>query len=102
MVPLMSNNYKKETREHSNKAIKARANALLSDYWITSYLEEMFTYGEKEPGVPYREYQWIWNAYKTLLRPDGSSKYAWDLIKELENSIANDKLNLKGWKKTNL
>lgn len=87
-------------REHSNEAIKARANALLSNYWITLYLEAMFTYGEKEPGVPYREYQWIWDAYKTLLRPDGSSKYAWHLIKELENSIANDKLNLKGWKKT--
>lgn len=96
----MSNNYKKEMREHSNEAIKARANALLSNYWITLYLEAMFTYGEKEPGVPYREYQWIWDAYKTLLRPDGSSKYAWHLIKELENSIANDKLNLKGWKKT--
>ena len=91
MAPLMAHNYRKEMRRHSNEAIKARANALLSDYWITSHLEKMFTYGEKEPGVPYREYQWIWEAYKCLLRPDGSSKYDWDLIKSLENSMANDR-----------
>ena len=90
LASLVANNYKAELRKDRNRAIRKRARDLLDHPLLPYYIEKLFTFGESKPGVPFLDYRMIWASYKFLLSPDGSCKCTWNLIKDLENSMAND------------